>query len=143
MFDFSKIGELAERIETGLNDLDSRLEQIANQQKIGNGLLAAVVADLIASSDIDATPEQRQQIEDVFTSAFGERARRPFAPTSVDLPEPIPAVEHQPSCVAVWINAPDVGPFNAPSMELPHSAFVECDCWCHKPVPADVDPVIP
>lgn len=29
MFDFSKMGEMAETIQTGLRDLDSRLEQIA------------------------------------------------------------------------------------------------------------------
>lgn len=43
MFDFSKIGAVAETLETGVRDIDSRMEEIANRVHLTNRLLAALI----------------------------------------------------------------------------------------------------
>lgn len=43
MFDFSKIVAAAEMLETGVSDIDSRMEEIANRIHMTNRLLACIV----------------------------------------------------------------------------------------------------
>lgn len=48
MFDFEAIGRAGAALETGLRDLDSRLEQISNQQKV---LIALTAIGLVSNSE--------------------------------------------------------------------------------------------
>lgn len=43
MLDFGKIGAVAETLETGVRDIDSRMEEITNRIHLTNRLLAALV----------------------------------------------------------------------------------------------------
>lgn len=52
MFDLSAISSVAETLETGVRDIDSRLEQIVNLMREQNALLTAIARE--SGIDVDA-----------------------------------------------------------------------------------------
>lgn len=62
---------------SAIADADSRLEQIANQQKITNGLLALLVLandmSAIAVNNVLVTPGERAQLIALVRTAFNDR----------------------------------------------------------------------
>jgi hypothetical protein len=81
MFDFARLDELAQRVETFTTDLDSRLEELTNRQKITNSLLALIAR---AVGDPILTSAEKLVLDELYEHAFGDRQKVPFAPTAME-----------------------------------------------------------
>lgn len=91
VFDPTKLMAMASTIETFTTDVDSRLQQIANQQQITNGLLAflALSDPRFATGAAAITETERVVLDHLYDLAFGDRVSR-------NMPQPDNGEDHDP-----------------------------------------------
>lgn len=135
MMDLDALTTQLAALPNTLTDIDSRLEQLANQQQQTNSLLALLIIHRelsVGEPAVRLDSTVRGLLEVIAAQTFGERKRQPFAPTTDDL-------AHLPVCTAWAAVGEESAPIETLAGAYIHDADVACTCACHLRTVQDDD----